>query len=133
MLLKIKDEELYNTELDDLFPQIHLYQDTSLENDEYYIYINFYPDNQNKNRLELSRISGIDNPIEFIGLDKEPENLNIRNYNELSDIRNVKFKKSYGNRDDNYKNIYHILVTKNKEEVSKYPKNDLGKLILFGK
>ena len=134
-LLKMKDVDIYDIKKDDFYPQLHIYKDISLDETECYIYINFYPDNVSKNKLEQSQINKDIPKIEFIGLEKESVDSLIDSLidSNVSTLRNDEFKDIYKNKDDNYKDSYHILTKIDKNEIANYGGINLKKPYIWEK
>ena len=122
LLNEMKDAEIYDVKkYNELHPQLQIFKENGMKEDECYVYINFYPDDNTKNEIEFARKDDIDVERSFIGLELEPDNLDIDNQNELSSITKRKDffrKQKYPSKDDNYQYYYHVLIQENKDKIS---------------
>ena len=108
-LLDLKKDNIYNTQLDKLCPNLNIFKELG-GGDLCYVELIFEPDNNTVEKKE----------IRYLGLDKEPEFLNSDNIYKGS-LRKEKIddKSIYPSKEDPNKNYFHYLFDNSKKDISK--------------
>ena len=107
---KINEDKIYNTEIDNISPNLNAFKELGMPEGLCYIEIIFEPDNNTVEQTE----------VRYLGLDKEPEFLNGNSrYKGSLRREEINNKNIYPSKEDENKNHFHYLFDNTKKNVEK--------------